>query len=297
MSGDVLRMGLVGAGPWAHRVHAPGIAGHPRTRLVAVWARRRDAAAELAGQYGATPTTGFDELLREADAVAFAVPPDVQAPLATTAAEAGKHLVLEKPLAASVVDALGLVDAVERARVTSMMMFTFRYAAATRKWLDAVHAVDDWVGGEARWFSGTLMDARYERSRWRHVGGALADIGPHVLDLLDAALGPVTSVELARFTEPGLWHVMLGHEGGRLSTATLSMHTPAQPAITDFAVHGPHGFLPFNASGEARERYATLLDDFVDLVEGNTAENPLDVRRGLHIQRVLGQVADQLTGG
>jgi predicted dehydrogenase len=297
MSGDALRVGLVGAGPWAHRVHAPGIAGHPRTELVAVWARRGPAAADLAAQYGAMPVTDFDELLQKSDVVAFAVPPGVQAPLATRAADAGKHLVLEKPLAASVDEAVALVEAVERARVTSMMMLTFRYATETRTWLDAVHAVDDWAGGEARWFSGTLMDAKYETSTWRHVGGALADIGPHVFDLLDAALGPVTSVEHARFTAPGLWHVMLGHEGGRLSTATLSMHTPAQPAITDFAVHGPGGFLPFDAGGEANDRYATLLDDFVDLVENNSAENPLDVRRGLHIQRVLGRVGDQLAGG
>lgn len=292
-----LRVGVVGAGPWAHRVHAPGIAGHPRTRLAAVWARRGAAAAELAGAYGATPTTDFDELLDQTDAVAFAVPPDVQAPLAARAADAGKHLVLEKPVAATVDDAVALVDAVERTRVTSMVMFTFRYAAATRKWLDAVHAVDDWAGGEARWFSGTLMDAKYENSAWRHAGGALADIGPHVFDLLDAALGPVTTVELARFTAPGLWHVLLGHDGGRLSTTTLSMHTPVQPAITDFAVHGPRGFLPFDASGEAPDRYATLLDDFVDLVDSTTAEHPLDVRRGLHVQRILGRIGAQLAGG
>lgn len=297
MTADVLRVGLVGAGLWAQRIHAPGIAEHKRTRLVAVWARRADAASQLAGQYGATPATDFDDLLGQVDAVAFAVPPDVQAPLATRAAKAGKHIVLEKPVAASIDEATALVDAVERTGVTSMMVFTFRYAAATRKWLDAVHTVDDWVGGEARWFSGTLMDTKYENSAWRHAGGALADIGPHVFDLLDAALGPVTSVEQARFTAPGLWHVMLGHENGRLSTATLSMHTPTQPAITDFVVHGPRGFLPYNASGEAPERYATLLDDFVALVDDHNAEHPLDVRRGLHVQRVLALVGDQLAGG
>jgi predicted dehydrogenase len=297
MSTDTLRVGLVGAGPWAHKVHAPGIAGHPRTSLAAVWARREAAAAELAAAHGATPVTDFDQFLGQVDAVAFAVPPAVQAPLATRAARAGKHLVLEKPVAASVEEAEQLVDAVAAAGVASLMVLTFRYAAATREWLDAVHAVDDWVGGEARWFSGTLIDAEYQGSRWRHDGGALADIGPHVFDLLDAALGTITSVEHARFTEPGLWHVMFGHDGGRLSTATLSMHTPAQPAITDFAVHGPTGFLPFNASGEAPERYTTLLDDFVDLVANGTAEHPLDVRRGLHVQRLLGRVMGQLTGG
>jgi predicted dehydrogenase len=293
---NALRMGLVGAGPWAGRLHAPGIAAHPRTSLAAVWARRGAAAAEVAEPHGAVPTTDFDELLAQVDAVAFAVPPAVQAPLATRAARAGKHLVLEKPLAATTTDAQQLVDAVERAGVASTMVLTFRYAAATRKWLDAVHAVDDWVGGEARWFSGTLLEATYDGSQWRHDGGALADIGPHVFDLLDAALGTVIGVEQARFTKPGLWHVMFDHDGGRLSTATLSMHTPAQPAVTDFAVHGPTGFLPFNASGEAPERYATLLDDFTGLVESRTAEHSLDVRRGLHIQRILGRVTDQLAG-
>lgn len=296
MTGDTLRVGVVGAGPWAHRIHAPGIAAHPRTSLTAVWARRGDAAAELAARHGAVAAADFDNLLGQVDAVAFAVPPSVQAPLATRAAAAGKHLILEKPLAADTQLAGELVDAVERAGVVTQMVLTFRYAAATRKWLDAVHAVDDWVGGEARWFSGTLVDAQYDRSQWRHDGGALADIGPHVFDLLDAALGPVISVEQARFTPPGLWHVTLGHEGGRISTATLSMHTPAQPAVTDYAVHGPQGFLPHDASGEAPDRYTTLLDDFTELVEQNVTEHPLDVRRGLHIQRVLGQVTAQLGG-
>jgi predicted dehydrogenase len=278
-------------------VHAPGIAGHPRTELVAVWGRRLDAAAEVAAATGAAATADFDDLLSQVDAVAFAVPPGVQASMATKAALAGKHVILEKPVADTVADAVALVDAVELGGGVSLMVFTFRYADGTRKWLDHVHAVDDWVGGEARWFSGTLVDSAYGQSQWRHDGGALADIGPHVLDLLDAALGPITTVESARFTAPGLWHLMLGHEQGRLSTATLSMHTPAQPAVTDFAVHGPHGFLPFDASGEAPGRYLTLLDDFVALVDADTTEQPLDVRRGLHIQRLLGQVNDQVAGG
>jgi predicted dehydrogenase len=296
MSGDTLRVGLVGAGPWAHKVHAPGIAGHPRTSLVAVWARRFAAAAEVATIGGATAVADFDELLGQVDAVAFAVPPAVQAPLATRAALAGKHLILEKPVAPSVAEAEELVAAVERSGVTSIMMLTFRYAATTRKWLAEVHGADDWDGGMARWFSGTLLEAKYEGSRWRHDGGALADIGPHVFDLLDAALGPVTSLEQARVTDTGLWHVMLGHEGGRLSTASLSMHTPAQPALTDFAVHGPQGFLPFDASGDAGERYAVLLDDFVRLVDDGTAEHPLDVRRGLHVQRLLDEVTERVAG-
>ncbi|MBB4907151.1 Gfo/Idh/MocA family protein [Actinophytocola algeriensis] len=296
MSEDVLRMGLVGAGQWAHKVHGPGIAAHPRTELVATWARRPEAAAEVAALGKATPFADFDEFLQHVDAVAFAVPPAVQAPLATRAAQAGKHLVLEKPVAPSADEAARLAQAVADAGVTSIMMLTFRYDPATREWLDEVHRTGEWDGGLARWFSGTLLDTKYENSQWRHDGGALADIGPHVFDLLDAALGPVVSVEQVRFDRQ-VWHVLLGHETGRLSAATLSMHTPVFPAVTDFAVHGPHGFLAFDASGDATSRYAVLLDDFVRLVGGKTAEHPLDVRRGLHLQRLLGRVTDQLAGG
>src|SRR5690606_24187086 len=45
---DALTVGLVGAGPWASMFHAPAIAGGPETRLAAVWARRPEAAGELA---------------------------------------------------------------------------------------------------------------------------------------------------------------------------------------------------------------------------------------------------------
>ena len=76
---DTLRVGLVGAGPWATIVHAPLLAGGPGTRLEVVWARREEAAAELAGKYGAAAAGSFEALLERCDAVAFAVPPAVQA--------------------------------------------------------------------------------------------------------------------------------------------------------------------------------------------------------------------------
>ena len=101
MSRDVLRVGLVGAGPWAHKVHGPGLARHPGTDFVATWARRPEAATATAALGGATAVADFDEFLDQVDAVAFAVPPAVQGELALKAARAGKHLILEKPVADS----------------------------------------------------------------------------------------------------------------------------------------------------------------------------------------------------
>ena len=84
-----VRIGLVGAGPWARWVSAPAMAAHPATAFAGVWARRPEAAVALARQHGTRAYPTFDDLLADVDAVAFAVPPQVQAGHAIRAARAG----------------------------------------------------------------------------------------------------------------------------------------------------------------------------------------------------------------
>lgn len=285
-----LRVGLVGAGPWARNVHAPGITAHPDAELVSVWARRGDAAAEVATANGATPVDSFDDLLSTVDAVAFAVPPSVQAPLALRALNAGRHVILEKPVAPDVEQAEALVAAAAAAGVATLVVLTFRYATNTAAWLDEVSRLGGWRGGAARWLSGTLLDAKYADSAWRHDGGALADIGPHVFDMLDAALGRITDVLTVHRTEPDLWQIVLGHDGGAISTATLSMRMPVRPSITDFSVFGEQGYREFDATGSSAQRYAALLTEFTGMVAAGRTTHACDVRRGLHLQRLLDEV-------
>ncbi|HKA03271.1 MAG TPA: Gfo/Idh/MocA family oxidoreductase, partial [Acidimicrobiales bacterium] len=95
----LVSVGLVGAGPWASMVHAPMLATNPNTRLAGVWARRPEAAAALAAKHGTEAFESIDGLFDSCEAVAFSVPPDVQGDLAVRAATAGKHLLLEKPIA------------------------------------------------------------------------------------------------------------------------------------------------------------------------------------------------------
>ncbi|MDQ3403847.1 MAG: Gfo/Idh/MocA family oxidoreductase [Actinomycetota bacterium] len=286
-----LRVGLVGAGPWAQAVHAPGLAHHPATELTAVWARRPEAAAEL----GAPVAADFDELLSSVDAVSFAVPPAIQAELAVRAARAGKHVLLEKPIAGSVTQAEDLATAIADAGVASMVVFIRRFAGETIDWLDDIHAVDGWAGANARWLSGALLGGEYSGSVWRHQGGALADIGPHVVDLLDAALGPVTDVLSAHVSEPDLWNVVLRHEGGATSTLTLSMRLPMRPTVTEISVYGEHGYRAVTGRATSgQDAYAVLLDEFTAMIRDGRTEHPLDVRRGLHIQRVLDAIAAKI---
>src|SRR5215203_4992490 len=77
-----MRFGLVGTGPWAERVHGPALSGTPGIELVGVWGRSEERASALATDLGTTPYVDLDALVADVDAVAFAVPPDVQAELA-----------------------------------------------------------------------------------------------------------------------------------------------------------------------------------------------------------------------
>ena len=141
-----MRFGLVGTGYWAKITHAPALASTPGAELAAVWGRAPAAAAALAADHGACAFEDFGAFLDGVDAVAFAVPPHVQAPLAVRAAQAGKHLLLEKPIALSAHDADKLVAAVEEAQVASVVFFTWRFNTEIRAWLTDEQARGGWDG-------------------------------------------------------------------------------------------------------------------------------------------------------
>ncbi|MEU6644675.1 Gfo/Idh/MocA family oxidoreductase [Saccharomonospora sp. NPDC046836] len=83
MTGGTVRVGLVGAGPWAGILHAPLWTAPPETTLAAAWARRAGAARSFAAEHGTEAVPSFEELLDAVDAMAFAVPPSVQWSLAS----------------------------------------------------------------------------------------------------------------------------------------------------------------------------------------------------------------------
>jgi len=288
-------------------VHAPALAAHRDVDFVGVWARRREAAAEVAAGRmdqagnGVATFDSFDALVESVDAVAFAVPPDVQAELAIQAARGGRHVILEKPIAASVAKAEELTSAVDTAGVASIVVLILRYAQETREWLDDVaasgRAGGKWRGGTARWLSGALLGGSYASSPWRHDSGAITDLGPHTIDLLVAALGPVTDVRAATLSEPDVWHFVLMHDGGAVTMVTLSHHIPVEPSLVEFDVYGDRGRLALDARRTGPlDCYATLLDEFVATVRAGSTRHPCDVHRGLYIQRIVERARKMAVG-
>ncbi|MFR9803881.1 Gfo/Idh/MocA family protein [Pseudonocardia sp. RS010] len=296
---DQLRVGLVGGGPWARSVHAPALAAHPGVELAGVWTRRAEPAREISALHGGRPYPKFDELLEAVDAVAFAVPPAVQGTLAPGAAAAGKHLILDKPLADTLPAAERVAAAITEAGVCSTTVFTLRFHPPVRAWLagfPAEPAGPD-TAATARWLSGALLGGPYSASAWRAERGALLDIGPHLVDLLDTALGEVVAVEFAHAGEQDLWRVGLRHVGGARSTLSLSLALPVDPTemeVTAFGSVGRHVLT--DRPADATASYAVLLDELLDAIGGGRADGPYSAARALHVQRVLAR-AEELARG
>jgi predicted dehydrogenase len=283
-----LRFGLLGTGHWAREVHAAALAAHEDADFIGVWGRNPANAAALAGRYGVRAFSDLDELLEAVDAVAISLPPDVQAELAVRAAGAGRHLLLEKPLALSLDDARRVVDAAETAKVSSVVFFTARFQPVVATWLEEVRGAGEWHGAHATWF-GSITDpsSPYAGSQWRHRKGALWDVGPHALALTMPVLGPVERVTAGTGLGDTV-HLVLGHRGGASSTVSLSLTVPAVAATSDFSAYGPQGWVVAPRGGlSVVEAFGEAIRQLTAEVAAGSTDHPCGVRFAADVVAVL----------
>ncbi|MFM7099686.1 MAG: Gfo/Idh/MocA family protein, partial [Verrucomicrobiota bacterium] len=136
-------VGLIGYG-WVSTAHLAAINATPHAQVTAVYSSRPLDAAELQARHGCPLTVyhDLDALLADPSihAVSVCSYPWLHARHAIAAARAGKHLIIEKPLALSWPDCLAIREAVTRARVKTCICFECRFSAqflSTRAILDA----------------------------------------------------------------------------------------------------------------------------------------------------------------
>lgn len=290
-----MRFGLVGTGPWAHIAHGPGLLEAERVDLVGVWGRNGERATALAAELGVPRYDEYDALLDAVEAVAFAVPPQVQAQLALRAAERGKHLLLDKPVATTVEAAERLARAAEASGVSSVVFFTDRYSGQVRSWLAELEGSSGWRGGWSRWFSAhDERDNPFRDSPWRHEHGALWDVGPHLLAMLTAALGPVTGIR-AVAGEDDLSHLVLRHRSGATSTASVTHMAPPAACGYECTVWGEAGVssVPARDDAVAVPALVVAATELVAAAASGTP-HPMDVRFGTHVVELLAEAESQL---
>jgi predicted dehydrogenase len=284
----VLRFGLLGTGYWAREAHASALAASDAAEFVGVWGRHLANAEAVAERFGVRAFADLDELLRVVDAVAIALPPDVQADLAARAAAAGRHLLLDKPLALSVPSARRVVDAVAAGGVASVIFFTARFQPEVAAWVEEARGAGDWHSGQATWFGSIYHEGGpYAGSAWRRRKGALWDVGPHALSLALPLLGPVERVTAATGLGDTV-HVVLGHRGGASSTMSLSLTVPMAAATTGFTVYGPRGIAAM-PPGEATvvEAFGEAIRQLAAEVDSGERSHPCGVGFGAEVVAVL----------
>jgi len=180
LNGRPDRIAVVGYGYWGAK-HVRVLAGTPGVDVVVVDGNTQRLVEAAAHYPSARFASDLSEVLDDVDAVVVATPPSSHAAVAVRALEAGKHVLVEKPLATSVADAELLVRTAARRGVHLMVGHTFEYNAAVWKLRELVR-------------SGTLgrilyIDtARLSLGRYQSDVNVIWDLAPHDISIVSLIL-------------------------------------------------------------------------------------------------------------
>lgn len=191
-----LGVGIVGAG-WVAGEYVRAFAANPHTEVRALCSRTEDRARALAAEKGVRCKilTDYERMLGldGVDIVVIATPPNCHCAQAVAAAEAGKHLVLEKAMAVTIDEARSIRSAVAKAGVKSVVSFVLRWNPLFE--IIKRQLADDAIGrvflGEVDYFHG--IGPWYALYGWnvkRDVGvSSLLSAGCHAMDALRWFMG------------------------------------------------------------------------------------------------------------
>jgi predicted dehydrogenase len=292
-----MRFGLFGTGPWAHLAHAPGLAAHEDVEFVGVWGRNQAKAAELAAEHGAAAYPTVEELIADVDAVAIALPPSVQAPIALRAARAGRHLMLDKPVAFTAAEADEISAAVAERDLASVVLFTRRFMPQLNEFLAGAVATGGWVAARVDHVGSIYAEGNpFGESPWRRESGGLWDVGPHALALVVPVLGAVTEVT-AMVGARDMSHVLLRHSSGAISTLTLSVDVPIAAEREEAVFAGEAGVITVpEQPWEPVIAVGIALSELIAAAAGGPRPE-MDVRFGAEMTAILEAAAEAARTG
>lgn len=243
---DPVRIAVVGSG-YGAKVALPAYQELEEFEPVAVWSRRPERAREMADQAGLeVGTSDFEELLAVPglEAVHVATPVVTHLSFATAAAQRGLHVLCEKPLGDTLVEARRIVAAIRDAGVVGVVGYELRLKETRQRLIERARA----VLGHPRMVSVSLVQSDhadpYSRPyTWVHDatmgGGRLQGYGVHDLDMLLEILPDVEAVaaatevgvtmrtagegddDLRRVTAEDAYAILLRFRGGGLGVVNL----------------------------------------------------------------------------
>jgi predicted dehydrogenase len=263
-----VKVACIGIGWWSD-VLADAIQRSGKLEIASCYSRSEDKRRKFAAKYGCRAAQSFEEILgdRSIEALINTTPNSVHLETTLAAAQAGKHVFLDKPIANSIADARAITDACRRAKVVLALGYQRRRETHFR-----------WIRGHLAQF-GKLVNAEANISRdrlgqvdltsWRYTaagmpGGVMLQIGIHYTDVLEYLLGPVRAVtgQFVRLVLPGdnpdVASLVLEHENGALSTLNASYASAGEYYLMNIygkeatAYYDLHGGLRLQKRGSAQ---------------------------------------------
>ncbi|MDZ4859090.1 MAG: Gfo/Idh/MocA family oxidoreductase [Candidatus Hydrogenedentes bacterium] len=256
-------VGIVGTG-WVSGEHVRAFEASPHTKVVALCGRTEEGANAKAVECGIQCDifTDFEKMLAHPDVniISIATPPHVHKNEAVTAAQAGKHLMLEKAMATTLEDSRAIRDAVAKAGVKSVVSFVLRFNPLFE--IIKAQLADDLIGdimmGEVDYFHG--IGPWYKQFGWnikKDVGvSSLLSAGCHAMDALRWFMGgDIAEVfqyatygkgaDFAGYEYPPTTCTMVKFTDGRIGKVASCIEC-IQPYVFNINLVGAHGTIKNN---------------------------------------------------
>jgi predicted dehydrogenase len=228
-------------------------------RLVSIAGRNEEAVAEAAGRYGFERfVTDWRELVADPEVELFdnGGPNNLHSEPTIAAAEAGKHVVCEKPLGRDADEAYEIWRRVAATGVVHMCAFNYRFVPAIRL---AKQLIDAGELGEIRHFRGAYLQewGATDAPAWRFEkdaagSGALGDLGAHVVDLARFLVGEIACVAALTATfQPGrevddAFEAAVRFEDGAVGTLEATRFAPGRKNAFTWEINGSDGSIAFD---------------------------------------------------
>jgi predicted dehydrogenase len=296
MSQAPVRVAALGMGWWSD-VLADAMKRSGQFEIVSCYTRSEDKRRAFAEKYGCRTASSYEEILKDPSiaAIVNTTPNNVHLETTRQAAEAGKHIFLDKPIANTVRESFEMAEACQKAGVILSLGYQRRRESHFR-----------WVKSEidAGRF-GKLVQAecnisrdrlgQFDLSSWRYTaagmpGGVMLQIGIHYVDVLEYLMGPVKSVSarLAQLVLPGdnpdVANMILQHENNALSNLTASYASASE-------------FYMMNIYGKEASAYFDLFTGLRHLKRGEKTARAIPTETNDTIREELDEFAQCVRTG
>lgn len=260
----------------SHAYHDISIFFYPppaKPILVAICGRNEELVREAARRYGYKRYyTEWEKLIKDPEVELFdnSASNNMHAEPCIAAAEAGKHILCEKPLATNAKEARKMLDAVRKANVKHMVAFNYRFVPAVllAKKLIEENRLGRIYHFRARYLQEWIMDPKFPliwKLRKEVAGsGPIGDLGSHIIDLARFLVGEIKSVssmtttfikerplpddpsKKGKVTVEDAFVACIEFENGALGTLEATRFAGGRKNYNNFEINGEKGSIEFN---------------------------------------------------